>query len=321
MPTARQLVVTGTAVAGTAATGVFLFRSLGAWAGIVPWSLSVALLALCAAASVALYRDRASTRIRLALALLVVSVLVTGAHASGHGLLPIDTWHSRIYTAVLSTLFASAGVGIVRRRPWSRWAVLAIGGGGTLCGIMNLAHLRAPEIAARLADAEPLPAWLGTWVWSHVLMTSACSAFLVLLSGRRMAEAFAVPETDPAAVWGAPHALVRAVKITFVAQLMASAMSLLYALAQPVVPATRISALALAAAFAIAAIATLARKTAGVLVLIATGLGFAAQAMATMSLAHGNAAPLGAYYAVFWGLAGVSSVACALVFARTVLTR
>jgi hypothetical protein len=321
MPRARQLVVTGAAVAGTTATGVFLLRSLGPWAGLVPWSLSVALLALCAAASVALSRDRASTRIRLALALLVVSVLVTGAHASGHGLLPIDTWGSRTYTAVLSTLFASAGFGIVRRRPWSRWALLAIGGSGTLCGVMNLAHLRAPAIAAMLADAEPLPAWLGTWVWSHVLMTIACAAFLVLLSGRRMAEAFAAPETDPAAVWAAPHALVRAVKLTFVAQLMAWSMSLLYALAQPVVPATRFSALALAAAFAIAAIATLARKTAGVLLLVATGLGFAAQAVATMSLAQGSAAEVGAYYAVFWGLAGVSSVACAVVFARTALAR
>ncbi len=321
MPSIGKLVVTSLVLLGTSMCGFLLLRCLGSWAGLAPWSLSVALVGLGLGGAVAIFRADVRARLALTLALLAVSVLVVGAHAAGYGLLPDDPWHSRIYTAVLATLFSTAGVGIVKRRPWSRWAVLGLGACGTLCGIMNLSHVVDGRLVATLVSSAPVPAWLGTWLWSHVLLTSASVAFLVLLAGRRTAEAFAVPASDPAVVWGVPHALVAAVKVTFVAQLVAASMSLLYALAQPVVPATRTSALLLAVGFAVAASATLARKTAGVLLLLVTGAGFAAQATATLLLASGPLAGTAAYYAVFWGLAGLASIGCGLVLARTLSAR
>lgn len=313
-----RLASSALSVLGTATCGALLLRALGPWAGLAAWSLSVALVGVGFAASVAIFRADVRARLMLTIALLAVSILVTGAHSAGHGLLPIDAWHSRVYTGVLAALFTTAGIGLVKRRPWSRWAVLGLGACGTLCGVMNLSHAASGELVATLRSAEPVPAWLGTWLWSHVLMTSASTGFLVLLGGRRMGEAFAVRVDDPAVVWGARHALVSAVKLTFVAQLVAASMSLLYALAQPAVPETRTSALVLVAGFVVAASATLARKTAGVLLLLVTGLGFGAQATATSLLAAPAAAGTSAYYSVFWAIAGLTSIACGVVFARTV---
>ncbi len=64
----------------------------------------------------------------------------------------------------------------------------------------------------------------------------------------------------------------------------------------------------LAGAFLVAALLTIARKTAGVLLLIVTGLGFLAQAVATYALADDT--HVATFYGVFWVAAAIAAIHC-----------
>jgi hypothetical protein len=283
----------------------------------VHWALTAGAVLLGLGAAIAIARGSVPGRIGVGLAIVAGTGALTTARTLDRDLLEHEVWPSRGYTAVLTLVAIAIAVGLVRRTPWSRWLMLAFGGGGAVCGVINLTSW---------IDAwcrYPHDAWLRHGMWAHSFLTFGATLMVVVMAGKSMAGAFGRPFSvdDPSTVWRAKSPLVTAVRWTLTTQFVAGAMSLLYAWGQPVVAATRASALLLAVLFFASALLTLARKTAGVLLLLVTGAGFLLQAGVTVHLAPPEDLHVAGYYAVFWIAAGLSALACAITLAPRLRAR
>lgn len=289
------------------------------WAGGVEGALTLGAVGFAVAALVARRHGRVELGVVLLLALLASTLVLVGACAAGRSLLPVETWPGRRYPAVLSGAIAIAGVGIVRRAPWARWLVAALGIGGVLSAGLNLAatcwwlHDRGGN-----ALSGQLPA-----LWTFELLVLGSLSMLVLVSGAGMKRAFNKPFSpdDPSTLWSSSSPLLVIVRALVIAELVAIAMCLLYGWAQPIVPSTAPSALALALSALAGVALTVARKTIGVLVLVLTGGGLLAQSAFTIAGARRMQGVDGAmddalFYSVFWTLAGVTALACGVALLR-----
>ena len=245
-------------------------------------------------------------RARLIVVLLGITAFLTGARALGYDLFGDDPWRSRLYTTLLAAACGVAIVGVTRRAPWGRWLVLALGFGGIMTSGMNVAY------GVSYAISKHSMTGVLAWQRTSLILGAGSLAFLLLARGRTMREAFGRPFTpsEPTTIWSASHPLVGAVRVALIAGFAASATSILYGLGQPVVPETATSALVLAGVFLFAALLTLARKTAGVLLIVVTGLGFLAQACATYSLASDDAKGSAAFFGVLWLSAAMTALSC-----------
>jgi hypothetical protein len=77
-------------------------------------------------------------------------------------------------------------------------------------------------------------------------------------------------------------------------------MLLLYAFGQPVAPRTVISALVLAPILGLGSVLVIARRSAGILILAAGGLGLIAHTIATAEYVVAGSLQIAGYYAAFW---------------------
>jgi hypothetical protein len=298
--------------------GGLLARLLSPWAGAVHWALTIGIVALGLGAAIAIAFGSVVGRIAVGLAVLAGTATLTGARALDIDLLGYEVWQSRGYTAVLTLVTIATAIGLARRTPWARWLMIAFGAGGVVCGAINLTSWIGAWYIYLRED------WLAPGTWAHVFLTLGSLLMILVMAGQTMRDAFGKPFSaeDPSTVWRAKNPLVTAVRWTLTTQFVSAAMSLLYSWGQPVVPATAASALSLAIVFAVAALLTLARKTAGVLLLLVTGAGFLVQAAITVHLAtEGDVLHVAGYYAVFWTAAGVSALVCAVTLAPRLRAR
>lgn len=287
------------------------------WAGAFEWGLTAGAAGIGLAAVFARVRGEVTIRLGLTVVLLGATLLLSGACAAGHPLLPLDIWPGRAYPTVLSVAVTLAGAGLVRRTIWARWLVIALGIGGAVSAGLNLVGWFSAGLdAATRMDVLPS-------LWTLVLVLSTSLSMLVLASGARMKAAFAKPFSadEPSTVWSSPSPLVAAVRRGIIAELVALAMCLLYGWTQPVAPSTATSSLALAFGVLGGVILTLARKTLGVVVLVLMGFGLLAQSAFTIAAAE----PLGPdamstalFYSAFWVPAGLVAVACGVVLSQNV---
>ena len=89
----------------------------------------------------------------------------------------------------------------------------------------------------------------------------------------------------------------------------AAPMLLVYAWLQPIVPATRVTAIVLAIALTLGTVITVRGKLVGAFVLVLAGLGMLAQSAVTFAGA-GAQRGIAGYYLVFWLPAAVCAIVC-----------
>jgi hypothetical protein len=238
----------------------------------------------------------------VALRLVVVLSQIAGA-AVFVGLRAVDRWpfendtlHDARYAALLTTAIVVTGLGLALRKPWARWVGLAFAVSAVACGLLNSTWL-----VYGLRGEHPWVLQLGTisgailWIQlAHPAMREHCKSH---------------------AVWTSRAPLVRTARWAAIANLITTAMLVLYALGQPVTPATTTFALVLAPFTLLGGALVMARKIAGVLVLGVSGVALAVLAARTLApVATTDELLQASYYAAFWlAAAALGLVATALV--------
>lgn len=285
--------------AATGVTGV---------ASMAPWELGIlALLALSSALSVfAAWRGWVVVRQGVAVTLLLVGAGFLFGWLGGFWPFAFAPLHDARHVTFIGGVTALAALGVFFRTVWGRWIALGLALGGVFSGGLNAAWFLffAPGCAA---NAMAGSTFLLFTLWS---MTIAAS-----LAGPAVAGAF-LARSRSGELWGSSHRLVRVVRWTILANLVAVPMLLVYGWVQPVVPTTTTSAFVLAGVLGLGTMLAMARKVVGALLLCLGGLGLLAQTLVTLWLGEAALLPITSYYAVFWLPAALASFLCALVLAR-----
>lgn len=285
--------------AGTACCLVYFGWGQLARASSPARALSASLLAL---ALVAALVPRRWVRVHVALAAVPLVVLAYLALGRALGRWPFvwDALPDARYAALIAALAAATAAGLLRDALWGRWAALALGGGAALGGALNS--------LGQLGRRDE-PAWLAA-------MSLAAGALMLsqLLRPELVRRADAARGAE---LWATRDRLVSLARAAVICAVAAAAMLVLYALGQPVAPATAPWALALAPVVALGALLVLWRRAVGLLVLGLAGLALAALTIVTIVRAPAATRPIAGYYACFWGPASVTgAAAAALALAR-----
>lgn len=209
------------------------------------------------------------------------------------GVRPLPLLNATPVGAVFSAGCLLALFGLLRRQLWGWWLACAGAVMGLLSGGLNaLDRLPAPSVE----------------LWGLTLTFLGAGCALLGLLGPDLRRALREGDhVDP--VWRAADPLVAALRWTIGASLLALPMLFVYAWVQPVIPGTAGPAIALAGLLALSLVLVIARKVIGALLLSLAG----AALLALLALmAYGAAAHpepclsrIVAYYAVFWGPAGL----------------
>jgi hypothetical protein len=186
-------------------------------------------------------------------------------------------------------------MGLVRRQMWARWLYLALGAAAIGSGGLNLINYWKAS-----GQVDPLHA-----AWSLVVIeqtwgfaVSVVAGVMIVACLAPFGAAFSAGRSHTA--WTSDAAVVRTLRLLVIAGLVAIPMLLVYAWIQPLVPATRPTALFLAGVLTIGVVLAVRGMVAGALVLTVGGLGLAAQTAATSLLATGATQATSRYYAAFW---------------------
>ncbi len=265
-----------------------------AW--LTPFNLAVSLalvgLALASLAAVAL--DRRWLRVAIPIALLGANVGFIVAHLAGHELVRFAAYPSTRFAVVLAAAIVAGAIGLARRRMWARWLYLALGVAAIGSGGLN-----AINFWAVCGHLDPNAAWsmlVLEQAWGFV--ASVIAGLLIVANLAPIGDGFVAGRAH--AAWTSDAAVVRTLRWLTIACLLAVPMLLVYAWIQPLVPATRATAVGLAVALTIGVIAAVRGHLVGALALCLGGLGLAAQTAATYALATPRAQPITLYYAAFW---------------------
>lgn len=274
------------------------------WIGPVHVVASVIVAALAVAAPVMVWRRWSRASVAAAVFLLSVQLAILVLTLAGVKLIGPTLFPSARVAVVVAVVLAIAILGLVLGRIWGRWLGIALGMTGVMSGGFNAIGFwsvtRQPQLAWPEWSAQTFEqAWL---FW----LTFIGSAVIVVLLAR-------VKLADTT-TWAARHPLLRT---TVMAAFVAMPMLLVYAWIQPVVPATRTTAIVLAAALAVAGALTVRGKLAGALLLVLAGAGLLAQTAVTVAKAH--ELWLAGYYAAFWAPCGLLAIACGARLARPTL--
>lgn len=270
--------------------------------------VSVAIAAASLATILAVHRDLIWLRVGIPAVLLAALVAFIVAGRLGANPLRIATFPSLAHAILLAAIAALAVIGLGARRLWGRWLGLALGAAAIGSGGLNAIGFWSVTRAFDHAQ----PGWSTTMFeseWAHLVgMVVGVIIVVNLATVRRGLDGGRAHPT-----WTSDAPAIRTARLLMIASLMAVPMLLVYALTQPVVPATRTTALVLAAVLAVAAIAAVRGRLIGVLALTVAGLGLLAQTVATYLDAETTMnRHIAAYYAVFWLPAGALAIVCSL---------
>ena len=196
-------------------------------------------------------------------------------------------------------------IGLFTERVWARWLAFAGGALGMLSnGLNGIATLQAPSLST----------------WGHCLALACCGLLFAGVAGSSVRERFESAEhTDP--LWRNRDPLVTGLRWTVLTNLGAAAMLLIYGLAQPVVPATRVPALILAGVLVVGAVLTVHRKIAGALLATLGGMALLVLTAASVQIAgldQLETVMILGYYACFWIPAGIVSTITGVTLARRI---
>jgi hypothetical protein len=287
-------------------TGLAAWRlaSYTAWIGPVHVVASIVVAALAVVAPVIVWRRWQKASVAGAVFLLGVQLAILGLSLGGVKLIGPTLFPSTRVAVVVAVVLAMAIGGLLCRRIWGRWLAIALAVTGVMSAAFNTAAFWSVTARPQLA----WPAWSAqmyeqAWLYWVTLIGSAL--IIVLLARVRLSDTTS---------WASQHRLLRA---TVIAAFIAMPMLLVYAWIQPVVPATKTSAIVLAAALALAGTLTVRGKLAGALLLVLAGAGLLAQTAVTLAKAHDLG--IAGYYAAFWAPCGLLAIACGVKLARPTL--
>lgn len=267
--------------------------------------VSIAITVLTLATGVAVHGDRTWLRAGIPAVLLAALVPFIVACRLGANPLRIAAFPSLPHAVALALITTLAVVGLVTRRLWGRWLGLALGASAIGSGALNA--LAFWSVTRRFDGIHP--DWSKTMFeteWAHLVGLVVGVIIVVNLATAR--RGFDGGRAHPA--WTSDEPAIRTVRLLMIASLMAIPMLLVYAWTQPVVPATRLTALVLAGVLGLGAIAAVRGRLLGVLTLTVGGFGLIAQTAVTYLGAHSAVDQrIATYYAVFWLPAGLLAIA------------
>lgn len=197
-------------------------------------------------------------------------------------------------------------VGIWRAWIGARWLAMALAGAGLISSGLNgfdLLHHRA----------------LHSWVY----LVSICGSALILinLSGHSMHAATLARQPENS-IWRSDAPMIRKLRWSILANLVAIPMLLVYGWLQPIVAATKNIAFILAGVLALASILAIARKVIGAVLLSLGGIALLVLTIVTISLADTKTDPyalmIASYYAVFWLPGAIFSAIAGISLAKPV---
>ncbi|MBL4634483.1 MAG: hypothetical protein JKY56_11460 [Kofleriaceae bacterium] len=250
---------------------------------------SISVLSIAAVAG-----DKLRLQRGLSISLFALMIGMVGNSLVGTKLFAFDLFPDTRYATFLVGLLALNIVGLWRSSFLARLLSLALAGGGILSSGLNLAPFAA----------EP-----SQYTWSLAIGIVGSLLILANLLGAAQREHF---ERDASPLWSSSDPLLRSLRTTMIALMAAIPLLLVYAWMQPIVPATATTALPLAIFLSLAVIASAKRMVIGALGLVVGGVALWAQTAVTLVLANNSGNPaageIALYYALFWGLAGLSSL-------------
>ncbi|MEZ4399136.1 MAG: hypothetical protein R3B06_03910 [Kofleriaceae bacterium] len=307
-----SLALVAGAAAVLAATALHLLGASTAW--LTPFNVlvSLVLIALTGLSAVGVARDVTALRIGVPAVLLGSNVALILAHVAGLRLVAFAAYPSTKFALTLAGATTVAAVGLVRRQMWARWLFLALGAAAVVSAGLNVTKFWGPSSRILPGDrAWSLLTMEQTWGY----LVSVAAGLLIVANLAPIGARFRAGPSH--AAWHSDATPARRLRWLTIAALVAVPMLLVYAWVQPVVAATQVPALVLAATLALAVAAAVRGKAIGALGLCAGGLGLLAQTAATVGLAPTAAArSIAGYYAVFWLPAGLLAVAAAAALFR-----
>jgi hypothetical protein len=219
-----------------------------------------------------------------------------------------NPFHDMRHVGFLVIATGLAALALPFRLVAARWVALGLAVSGIVSGAMNTLTMTA--FSPQTHCTAPV-----SWTFIVGLLWSA--TLWMALAGPSMRKAF-IGRKAADAVWGSSHRLVRVVRWTALANLVAIPMLLVYTWAQPVVAQTSCWAFSLAILLGVGTALTLTRKVVGAMLLSLAGVGLLGLSWATVSMGGCGALWITGYYAVFWIPAGLLSLVCAVMLAKPV---
>lgn len=287
---------------GTAVT--LASRGGGAWERGLAMGLGLgALLAIVAA-----WRGWIALRQAVAAALLCTGAGFLFAWLAGFWPFAYGALHDVRHVSFVAGVTTVAALGVLFRTIWGRWMALALGLGAIFSGGLNALYFLFfyPGCAWERAHDAAAPTFMLFTLWGGALVVS--------LSGATISQAF-LARSRNASLWGSSDRLVRVVRWTILANLVAVPMLLVYGWLQPVVAATSTSAFVLAGVLGLGSLLAMARKVVGAVLLCLGGVGLLVQTLMTLWLGGRALVGITSYYSVFWIPAALASCLCAVVLA------
>jgi len=251
-------------------------------ASMAVWIAS-ALAIAGAGAGAAISPARARTHAAIAGVLMLILAGFAFARAIGRWPFAWDAMPDARYAGFFATMSVAVGVGLLRGAFWARWAAMALGASSVLGGTLNSLSLRG---------VRDETAWLAA-------MGVIGGATIVSQLARAEVRAHFARSAQHA-LWSSRDRLVAAARWAAIANFAAAPMLVLYALGQPVAPRTVVSALILAPILGLGSALVVARRAAGIAVLVVGALGLIAHTIATARYVLPGYVGVVGYYAAFW---------------------
>lgn len=286
-----------------------------AWATPVTVTISALLAAGALGTIVAAWRSSAKLHLVLGVGLLGAQLLIIATRLAGMRIVEYDLFPDRKLAIVVASCLALSIYGLIRHRVWGRWLAIALGATGAVSGGINTIHFWAVTAGP---NAELFHWSMQMHLAAWVLWVGTIGGLMVVLNLASPAVGAAIAARTQDATWTAPTREARWVRATIITALAAVPMLLVYAWLQPIVPATKTSALVLAAALAIGATAAIRGKLAGALLLVVAGLGLVVQTVMTATGAAPHQGMVAVYYAVFWLPAAITAIGSGVTLAAPV---
>jgi hypothetical protein len=312
----RLLVVLSLVLAAVTAVAWYrLHRETTAWATPVTFTISALLAAGALGTIVATIRGRAMTHLVLGVGLLTAQLVIIVSRLAGVRLIAYDLFPDARLALVVAGCLAVAIYGLIRHRVWGRWLAIALGATGAVSGGVNTLHFWSVTARPNLEFFDwSMQMHLTAWV----LWVGCIGGLMVVMNLAAPAVGAAIAARTKDATWTAPTREARWVRATIITALAAVPMLLVYAWLQPIVLATKTSAVVLAVTLAIGATAAIRGKLAGALVLVLAGAGLVAQTAITAMDAPPGLGRVALYYAVFWLPAAITAIGAGVVLAAPV---
>ena len=273
----------------------------GQWADVRSIVIACSGILIAAAiAAVAIAPSAARAHAAVAGSLMLVLAAFTTTRVVGAWPFAWDSMADARYAAVISALGVAVGVGLFAGAFWARWGAMAFAASTGIGGLLNSYNMRAwRDESAWLAAVGVIG---GAIILSQLLRPGVGTHF-----ARRADHA----------MWSSRDRLIASARWAAIANFGAAPMLLLYALGQPVAPATVWSAIVLAPVLALGGALVVARRSLGIAILAGGGLGLLAHTAMTLHAVPAYALHTAGYYAVFWLPAALLGlVAGAIAFAR-----